>query len=115
NKALDLNSGYTITVPDLQFARANVQAQTTGTFIQTDGLQIQSLTANTTYASQTLNFQTHVAEAPNPGSGNTPRQLDASGSVIFHPDHQEIHVPSLALSTQGIEWKTAPGSEAAIE
>ena len=115
NKALDLNSGYTVTVPDLQFARANVQAQTTGTFIQTAGLQIQTLTANTTYANQTLNFQTHVAEAPNPGSGNTPRQLDASGSVIFHPDHQEIHLPSLALRTQGIEWKTAPGSQAAIE
>jgi translocation and assembly module TamB len=102
-------------VPDLQFARANVQAQTTGTFIEAGGLTIQTLTANTTYANQTLNFQTHVAEAANGGAKNGPRQLDASGSVVFHPDHQEIHLPSLALRTQGVEWKTAPGSEAAIE
>ena len=27
NKALDLNSKYTVTVPDLRFARAEVQAQ----------------------------------------------------------------------------------------
>jgi autotransporter translocation and assembly factor TamB len=115
NKALDLNSAYTVTVPDLQFARASVQAQTTGTFVQAGGFTIQTLTANTTYGNQTLNFQTHVAEAANGGAKNGPRELDASGSVVFHPDHQEIHLPSLALRTQGIEWKSAPGSEAAIE
>jgi autotransporter translocation and assembly factor TamB len=115
NKALDLNSAYTVTVPDLQFADAHVQAQTTGTFIQAAGLQIQTLTANTTYASQTLNLQAHVAEAATPGTGHAPRELDATASVIFHPDHQEIHLPSLALRTQGIEWKSAPGSQAAIE
>src|SRR5439155_789301 len=30
NKALDLNSTYTVAVPDLQFARAQVEAKTTG-------------------------------------------------------------------------------------
>jgi autotransporter translocation and assembly factor TamB len=115
NKALDLNSRYTVTVPDLTFARAHVEAQTTGTFVQAGGFQLQTVTATTTYDNKTLTFQTHLAEPPSTAGGTrTPRELDASGSVVFHPDHSEIHLPSLALKTQGIEWKTAD-TRAAIE
>ena len=114
--ALDLNSHYTIAVPDLTFAQASVQAQTTGTFVKAAGLEISTLTADTTYRDRTLTFQTHVAEAPSTAQGGGgARQLDASGSAIFHPDHSEIHLPSLALRTQGAEWQLAPGSAAAIE
>ncbi|MEP6593808.1 MAG: translocation/assembly module TamB domain-containing protein, partial [Acidobacteriota bacterium] len=42
------------------------------------------------------------------------RELEAQGQVLLHPDHQEIHLPSLAVRTQGVEWRTAPGSEATI-
>jgi len=116
NKALDLNSRYTVTVPDLTFARARVQAETDAAFLQAGGLQLQTVTANTTYENKRLTFQTHLAEAPSTAGGSrTPRELDASGSVVFHPDHSELHLPALALRTQGIEWKTAPGSEAAID
>ena len=125
NKALDLNSTYTVAVPDLQFARAQVEAKTTGTYVAAGGLQIDQLTATTTYGNQKLQFQTHIAQRVTPGgaaaeaaAGQNPspvRELDATGSVIFHPDHQEIHLPSLAVRTQRIEWKTAPGSEAAIQ
>jgi autotransporter translocation and assembly factor TamB len=115
DKALDLKSRYTVTVPDLDVARVKVEAQSTGTFIEAFGLDIQTLTAGATYENRTLTFQTHVAEAPGVGPGGGARELDASGSVIFHPDHSEIHLPSLALRTQGIEWKTPPGSDAAIE
>jgi autotransporter translocation and assembly factor TamB len=115
NKALDLNSSYTVSVPDLTFARAHVEAQTTATFVQAAGLQLQTVTANTTYDNKTLTFQTHLAEPPSTAGGTrTPRELDASGSVVFHPDHSEIHLPSLALRTQGIEWKTSD-TRAAIE
>ena len=116
NKALDLNSRYTVTVPDLTFARAHVQAETDAAFLQAGGLQLQTVTAKTTYVDKTLTFDTHLAEGPSTASGSrTPRELDASGSVIFHPDHSELHLPALALRTQGIEWKTAPGSQATIE
>ena len=123
NKALDLNSTFTVTLPNLELARLQVQAQTTGTFIQAGALQINELKADTTYAEQKLDFQTHIAEAPAGGTaeqaagqkGSGARELDARGTVIFHPDHQEIHLPSLAVRTQGIEWKTAPGSQAAVQ
>ena len=35
--------------------------------------------------------------------------------MILHADHQEFHLPTLAVRTQGVEWKTAPGSEATIK
>jgi len=123
NKALDLDSKFNATVPNLEFAHASVQADTTSTFIQAGGLQINDFKASTKYADQKLDFQTHVAEAPTGGSAEKAagqnasgaRELDASGSVILHPDHQEIHLPNLAVRTQGIEWKTGPGSAATVQ
>ena len=123
NKALDLNSTYTVTVPNLEIARAQVQAQSTGTFVHVGNFQFNTVVATTTYADQKLDFQAHVAEAPSGGqaekaagqSVSGARELDAAGSAIFHPDHQEIHLPVLALRTQGVEWKTAPGSAATIK
>jgi autotransporter translocation and assembly factor TamB len=123
DKALDLDSTYTITLPSLDVAHLQIQAQTRGTFIDAGALHLNSLTATTTYADKKLDFQTHLAEAPagaeaeaaaGQKSGGA-RELDASGSVIFHPDHQEIHLPSLAIRTQGVEWRSAPGSAAAVQ
>jgi hypothetical protein len=123
NKALDLNSTFDVTVPNLEFAQAQVKGNTRGTFIQAGGLQINELQAGTTYANQKLDFQVHVAEAPPTAAdaaavGGNPaaaRELDAAGTAIFHTDHQEVHLPSLSLKTQGIEWHTAPGAEATVE
>jgi autotransporter translocation and assembly factor TamB len=120
NKALDLNGTYTVTMPDLDLARAVVQAQSTATFVQVGGIQINTLTATTNYANRTLDFQAHLAEAPSGGlavgqSAGGARELDATGTVIFHPDHQELHLPSLALRTQGVEWKNAPGSSPTVK
>jgi autotransporter translocation and assembly factor TamB len=122
NKALDLNSTYTVTVPNLEFARARVEADTNATFVEVGGMQLQTVTAKTTYVDKTLQFEAKLAEAPASAQGSGAaglsggqRELDASGSVVFHPDHQEFHLPSLALRTQGIEWKTAPGAEATVK
>ena len=107
NSALDLNGKYTVTVPDVQFANARVEASTSATFVKAGGLQINEVTASTTYQQQTLGFTTNIKERT--------RELDATGQVILHPDHQEIHLPQLAVRTQGVEWRTAPGSQAAVE
>lgn len=123
NKALDLNSKYTVDVPNLEFARAKVQAETTGTFVQLGKVQINALTATTTYADKTLEFTTHVSQGPSGGTATAAaggessgmREMDASGRVVFHPDHQELHLPALALRTQGVEWKSAPGAEATVK
>ena len=107
NKALDVNSNYTVTIPDLTVKNTKVEATSTATFVAAGGLQINALTATTTYENQRIEFKTNVKEKT--------RELDATGSVILHPDHQEIHLPELAIRTQGVEWRTVPGGNAAIQ
>ena len=107
NTALDVDSQYTITVPNLAFADAKVDATTTGTFIKAGAFEISQLTAKTTYEHQRVAFTTNIKEKT--------RELDATGELILHADHQEVHLPALAVRTQGVEWKTAPGSEATIK
>ena len=122
NKALDLDSTFDVTVPNLEFAHAQIKGNTHGTFIQAAGLQISELQAGTTYADQKLDFQVDVKEAPPTAADaaavgsnpSAPRELQAAGTALLHTDHQEVHLPSLSLKTQGIEWRTAPGAEATI-
>jgi len=106
NNALDVNAQYTVAVPDLDFARARVQSKTDATFVQLGGWKLNTVTATTTYDQQKIDFTTNVKEEK--------RELDANGQVILHPDHQEIHLPNLAVRTQGVEWRTAPGSQATV-
>ena len=107
NKILDLDGKYDVTVADLDFANARVQATSTAAFVELGGTQITQLTATTTYLQKRLEFETRVQERG--------RELAATGNVIFHPDHQEFHLPRLALTAQGIEWRNVEGSEAAIQ
>jgi autotransporter translocation and assembly factor TamB len=107
NRALDLNGDYTVTVPNLEVNAAKVQATLATTFLAAAGLEINTAQVKATYEKQRLEFTTNLKEKT--------RELDATGSVVFHPDHQEIHLPRLGLRTQGIEWRTAPGSEPAIQ
>ncbi len=122
NNALDTNSTFTVTLPDLDANRVRVQARTNATFLQLGGLHINELRAETTYAEQKLDFQAHAAKGPESAAegavspqGSDVRELDAGGTVIFHPDHQEIHLPRFAVRTQGVEWTMAPGGDAAVQ
>ena len=107
NKILDLDGKYNVTVADLDFANARVQATSTAAFVELGGTEINQLTATTTYAQKRLEFETRVQQRG--------RELAATGNVIFHPDHHELHLPRLALTAQGIEWRNVEGSEAAIQ
>ncbi len=107
NSAFDLNGQYEVTVPDLQFANARVQGSTDATFVKVGGMELNSVTATTKYGEKTLDFTTNLKEKM--------RELDGSGQVIFHNDHQEIHLPTLAVRTQGVEWRTAPDSQATVK
>ena len=89
NRALDLNSEYTVTIPDLDFAKARVQATTDATFVEVAGTQLNSVKAVTTYDRQKLDFTTNIKERT--------RELDATGELILHADHQEVHLPTLAV------------------
>jgi len=106
NRVLGATSTFSATVPEFDFASAKVEATTTAEFVQLGGLELNRLSATTTYAKQQLDFSTTFRQES--------REIEASGDAVFHPDHQEIHLPKLALRTDGIEWRTTSG-DAAIQ
>src|SRR5439155_6976291 len=93
-------------VPELRFADATISANTHGTFVSFAGQNINDLTAKTDYHQKQLDFDA-TAKQPQ-------RSLQAGGSAILHPDHQEVHLKSLSLQTAGMTWQLAPGSTPAI-
>jgi translocation and assembly module TamB len=106
-EALSLASEYTVDVPDLTFARASIRAETEATFVELVGRELTRLSATTTYAGERLDFKTTLAEPE--------RELQASGSLLLHTDHQEVHLTDLALSARGVRWTIAPASEAVVQ
>jgi len=106
NGALDVNSTFTVALPELRPADARVEANTRATFVKAGGVELQEITAKTTYAGKQVGFDATVNDQG--------RQLQVRGDTILHPDHSEIHLPQFALRTQGIEWRLA-GAEAAVQ
>ena len=105
--ALTMSTDYTVKVPDLAVERATVNADTAATFVTVAGQNINELQAKTQYQNKQLVFDA-TAKQPQ-------RSLGAAGSLVLHPDHQEVHLQQLDLQTQGLDWQLAPGSEAAIQ
>jgi len=107
NNALALDTTFDVTIPNLDTSAMTAHAQTTGTFVQLAGQKINGMYADTTYGNQQLQFSVDAKQEQ--------RQLEAGGDVIFHPDHQEIHIPELILQAQQVEWRTPMGSQAAVQ
>jgi hypothetical protein len=107
NTALDARSQYTVAIPELRPADARVEASTTATFVEAGGFQISELAATTTYQKQQLDFTTTIKEQR--------RTLDAEGRLLLHTDHQEVHLPRLSLATQGVEWRSVPGTDMVVQ
>jgi autotransporter translocation and assembly factor TamB len=107
NGALTISSDYTAKVPNLTVADATIVATTHATFVTVGGQNINELDGKTTYAQKRLEFD---ATATQPK-----RSLGATGALVIHPDHQEVHVTKLGLQTQGQTWQTEPGAEATIK
>ena len=106
NGALTVASTFTASVPELTVEDATVVADTHATFVTIAGQEINELDAKTMYKKKQLDFDA-TAKQPQ-------RSLGAAGSLLLHPDHQEVHLQRMALQTQGQNWQLAPGSEAMI-
>jgi autotransporter translocation and assembly factor TamB len=107
NSALTLTSDYTIKIPELKVPDAQVSATSHATFVTIAGQNINDLTAKTDYVKNQLTFDA-TARQPE-------RSLTVAGSLLAHPDHQEVHLQALTLQTQGMTWQAAPGSQPAIQ
>jgi hypothetical protein len=103
NGALTVSSTFNATAPDLEIADAAVVADTHATFVSVAGQDINELEAKTTYKQKQVDFDA-TAKQPQ-------RSLGAAGSLLLHPDHQEVHLQRLGLQTQGQSWQLAQGSQ----
>jgi translocation and assembly module TamB len=104
--ALTVSSRFTAAVPDLTVADANLVADTHATFVSVAGQEINELDAKTTYQQKQVEFDA-TAKQPQ-------RSLGVGGTLVLHPDHQEVHLRNVGLQTQGQTWQLAQGSEATI-
>jgi hypothetical protein len=99
--ALTSASKFSAKMPDLDWRQASVTADTTATFVELPGLQVNELTAHTEYNGRRVEFEF---------TGSQPqRKLAAAGSVEFRPEDQEIRLQRLRFDTQGMTWQTEPG------
>jgi hypothetical protein len=106
NEALSLTSMFAASMPNLTPEQVRVQANSTATFLEVGGQRINEIAADTSYSQSRLDFKATAQQGV--------RQFAAGGSVILHPDHQEIHIGDFAVRAEQIEWRTAPGSEATV-
>ena len=107
NNALAVDTTFDVTIPQMNTAVATGHALTTATFVQVAGQRINGMYIDTTYQDSKLQFSVDAQQVQ--------RQAEIAGEVIFHPDHEEIHLPAITLRSQQIEWHAAPGSASAIQ
>jgi len=107
NNVLSVDTTFDVTIPQLDASMSTAHALTTGTFVQLAGQKINGMYLDTTYRDSKLYFSVDAQQLQ--------RTAGVAGEVVFHPDHQEIHLPAITLRSQQIEWHTAPGSAAAIQ
>ena len=102
--ALTANSQYTAQVPDFDFERAHIEADTAATFVTIAGTNLPRVKAKTVYEKNQLQFDTLVEEER--------RSLGLGGNVVFHPDHNEVHLRALNLTVGQTQWALPQGREA---
>jgi autotransporter translocation and assembly factor TamB len=107
NGALTATTDFTGNIENLDTSTITANATTRATFVTVGGQNINELTATTNYTGDEVDFD---ASARQPM-----RTLNAAGSLLLHTDHQEVHLRTLALDSQGVKWQTAPDARPAIQ
>ena len=103
-EALTANSTYRAQLPNFDIEEGKIQADTTATFVTLAGRSFPRLTAKTDYGNTELQFDTTVEEER--------RSLGLGGRVVFHPDHDEVHLRALNLTMGQAQWSLPQGQEA---
>ena len=85
-------------------AGAHPGGDTTATFVTIAGQNLPRVTAKTVYEKNELQFDTMLEEER--------RSLGLGGNVLFHPDHDELHLRALNLTVGKTQWTLPQGQEA---
>jgi translocation and assembly module TamB len=107
NGALTLSTNFTAKLAELDFERAVATTDTHATFVTIGGQNVNDVQARVEYASRQVNFDVTATEPQ--------RSLVSGGSLVLHPDHQEVHLRQLTARSQGVTWQTAPGTQPSLQ
>ena len=106
-QALTLSSEYQAEIPDLTPLDATLKSRNHATFVVVGGQHLNELEGTAGYQQQEVTFDATAKQGA--------RTVGAKGSLILHPDHQEVHLANARFAADTVEWTMAPGSEAAIQ
>ena len=107
NGALTASSDFTAKIPNLDAQNATVSANTHATFVTLAGQNINDLQAKTDYHEKAIDFDL-TAKQPQ-------RSLGLGGNVLLHPDHEEVHLRALNITSQNVSWQLAKDAQPAIK
>ena len=100
---VSLRSAISARVPDLSIERAAIDADTRAVFVTLAGQDINEVNAKTSYDAQRLDFELAAVQPD--------RSLQASGALMLHTDHPEVHLSKLDLTASQQTWTVPPGIE----
>ncbi len=101
--ALTLNSKYTVQLPNFDIEQARIQSDTGATFMTIAGHNLPRVTAKAVYEKHQLDFEAMLEEER--------RSLGLGGNVIFHPEHDEMHMRALNFTVGQTQWSMPQGQE----
>ena len=104
--ARKLTARYGLELSRADAAVRAAEAQVDAGAVAIAGWEFGSATADARYQQKRLRFDVETTHPE--------RSLAAAGNVLFHPDHQEVHVTTLNLGTAAGTWRLANGSDATI-
>jgi TamB, inner membrane protein subunit of TAM complex len=99
--ALTAASKFSAKMPDLDWRQTTVTADTTATFVDVPGLQVNEVKAHTEYGRRRMAFDLTASQPQ--------RTLAAAGSVEFQSEDQEVRLERLRFDTKGMTWRLAAG------
>ncbi len=103
-EALTVNSKYTIQLPSFDIEQARIQADSGATFMTIAGTNLPRVTAKAVYEKKQLDFDAMFEEER--------RSLGLGGNVVFHPEHDELHLRALDFKVGETQWAMPTGQEA---
>ncbi|MEO5823448.1 MAG: translocation/assembly module TamB domain-containing protein, partial [Vicinamibacteraceae bacterium] len=103
-RAVDTQSRYDVTLPDLDPQRIRVVAQTRAALVEAAGQLLREVTADVRYADRAATFSTKVA-------ASDARTLEAAGTVALpQPSDVDLRLDRLTATAEGASWSLAAPS-----
>lgn len=104
--ALSIQGDYNVIVPDLEPTTATVTAEAELSDLEVAARDFASVNARVDYEDGVLGFATRITDVE--------QAVGAEGRLVWHADHQELHLQRLRLEAPETVWSTSAGREATI-